>query len=196
MTYIKISSGSSGYTGSSFSIHEPNNPTSNQNWRLLQTGQQGKARYLNNYYLDPTYEISGYSATDYSDYYRHRLDPNKKILIQYQFLPKVLDTRSNAWADISFGFATGSASSSFFAKTNSYGWVDATVHYKNVTRAGYDNYSYAAIGETIISHSESNSMPIAIHFKTTNDYSNVAGGFTYTITGDTGYTWFKFTELD
>ena len=197
MTYIKISSGSSGYTGKVFSLQTTTNPNDYRNWYTQLSSQFNNCfRYLNNQYFDPAYEISTFSSLVYT-YYRIQLPPNKKILVQYQYLPKVLDTVTNAWVDISFCFGTNPQSSTIASKTSgSHGFVDATVHYKNVIRAGYDNYSYAAIGETIISHSESGNKLIGVHFKSTSDQQNSISSATTNRTTDTGHTWFKFTELD
>ena len=198
MTYIKPSSGSSGYTGKVFSLQTTTSPNDYRNWYTQLTNQFNNGyRYLNNQWFDPAYEISTFSSLIQTHTYRIQLPPNKKILVQYQYLPKVLDTVSNAWVDISFCFGIDPSNSTIANKNDSsHGFVDATVHYKKVTRAGYDNYSYAAIGETIISHSESGNRMIGVHFKSTSDQQNSISSATTNRTTDTGHTWFKFIELD
>lgn len=204
MTY-QVPQATTGYTGTEFALYKINTPHYN-NWRIqsrvvadgYQYRTQGFCRLGINTYLIKAFQTDGYTATTQNTR-NIVLSPNKKILIQYQYIPRALETAPTQFVEPSFGFCATNNNSIIQQKTSANAFVNATVHWKNYRKIGNENNYYSSIGETIISHSESVDKAICIHYNSSSDCPNSVATTNYysnSYTRDTGYTWFKIIQLD
>jgi hypothetical protein len=211
MTY-QVPQATTGYTGLEFAVFQQQVSHYNQ-YRLVTTSTgDGYVRAAGAYKsLRHTMVLSGvdyaykevfktpnYTATTENSRCI-RLAPNKKIMIQYQFLPRQLDSLSSAWLDWSFGFNNeGSDSNVWKQKSDpSNTFVTGTTHYKNYVKQGYNNDYSSSIGEVVISHSESGDRNICIHFASSSDYSGITNTSSFSSSLFAGISsWFKIIQLD
>lgn len=207
MTY-QVPQAATGYTGTEFALYTVKY-LHKRNWRIQNTVNWEGYTYRTQAFvrlgidaympMQRSFQTDGYTATTQNTR-NILLAPNKKILIQSQYIPKGLETAPTQFVEPSFGFCASNNSSYYQQKTSANGFVDATVHWKNYRKVGNENNYYSSISETIISHSESSAKAICIHYNSaadcptatciTNDWEHNS------YTKDTGYTWFKIIQLD
>ena len=205
MTY-KVPQTTSGYTGTEFALYKISTLHYN-NWRIQNTitwpgyeyRTQGFCRIAIDNYFQRAFQTDGYTAT-FESLRNICLNPNKKILIQSQYLPEGLESAPTQFVEPSFGFISTNNASIIQQKTSSNGFVDATVHWKNYRKIGNENSYYSSVSETIISHSESGAKGLCLHYASASDCPSTTcvsnAYYSNSYTRDTGYTWFKIIQLD
>ena len=146
------------------------------------------------------FETPNYTATG-ENYRCVTLAPNKKILIEYQFIMSHMETTPALYIDWSFATSTTGSDSSYYRdkSDSSNGLVPVTVHYENFSRNGEDSSYRSSIGQKVISHSQSGTRNLCIHCESSSDYNNSAlanyVGFNSAYSSSLG-SWFKITELE
>ena len=210
MTY-QVPQAATGYTGLEFVLYQHDAPLTTQWLNVTKSTINGyhtlgrsyktlQHKTGVSYGFKKLFQTPNYSATT-ENTRCVRLAPNKKILIEYQFIMTHMDTTPTLYIDWSFGFNNEGSDSSYFKDKadSSNTFTAATLHYKNYNRNGAESSYRSSIGQAIISHSESGDRNICIHVNSSSDYNNSA--LRSTLGTHSSYSsslgsWFKITQLD